>query len=77
MNRAAAAQHGHGGPRLIGLEGAQRHVHQSTVRLFALAAAAAAAAVLGAEVAVCGVLTAVILRALRPLTVPGRHRRAA
>ncbi len=31
MKRAAAAQHGRGGPRLIGLERVQRHVHQSTV----------------------------------------------
>lgn len=37
----------------------------------------AAVAVLGAELAACTVLLGLIVRALRPLTVPGRHRRTA
>ncbi len=46
--------------------------------LLVLAHPAAAVAVLGAELAACAVLTGLIVRALRPLSVPAsRHRRAA
>jgi hypothetical protein len=46
--------------------------------LLVLAHPAAAVAVLGAEVAACGVLGCLILRALRPLCLPAdSHRRAA
>lgn len=43
-----------------------------------LAHPAAAAAVVGVELAACGVLGALIWRALRPVrSYPGRHRRTA
>jgi hypothetical protein len=46
--------------------------------LLVLAHPAAAAVVIGVELAACAVLLGVILRALRPLCVPAdRHRRAA
>jgi hypothetical protein len=46
--------------------------------LLVVAHPAAAVAVLGAEMAACGVLCGLIVRALRPLCVPtGRNRRTA
>lgn len=46
--------------------------------LLVLAHPAAAAAVIGAELAACAVLTGVIVRALRPLSVPAsRYQRSS
>jgi hypothetical protein len=48
------------------------------VVLLVLAHPAAAVAILGAELAACAVLTGIIVRALRPLSVPAsRYRRTA